>query len=45
MNNKRIRQEHLTRVMDRGYSIKRCRNCGFATDEDFDFCPKCGEKL
>ena len=40
-----IRQEHLTRVMNRGYSIKRCRNCGFTTDEDFDFCPKCGERL
>ena len=40
-----ICQEHLTRVMDRGYSIKRCRNCGFTTDEDFDFCPKCGKRF
>lgn len=24
---------------------KRCRNCGYETTEDFDFCPKCGEKL
>lgn len=22
---------------------KRCRNCGYETAEDFDFCPKCGE--
>lgn len=24
---------------------KRCNNCGFETKEDFDFCPKCGERL
>lgn len=23
-------------------SGKQCRNCGFHTNEDFDFCPKCG---
>ena len=28
---------------DRVY--KTCRNCGYSTDEDFDFCPKCGERL
>lgn len=40
-----IRQEHLTKVMERGLNFKRCRNCGFTTDEDFCFCPKCGKEL
>ena len=24
---------------------KCCRKCGYETDEDFAFCPQCGEKL
>ena len=40
-----IRQEGLTRVMSRGYSVKRCQNCGYTTDEDFEFCPKCGNRF
>jgi hypothetical protein len=24
---------------------RRCPNCGYETDEDFDFCPKCGSRL
>jgi len=29
-----------------GYKVsRRCGRCGFATDEEFEFCPKCGEKL
>lgn len=24
-------------------TIKRCSNCGYMTDENFDFCPKCGK--
>lgn len=24
---------------------KRCAACGFETEEDFQFCPKCGERL
>ena len=28
-----------------GYSMKRCRNCGFSTTEDFEYCPKCGTRL
>lgn len=24
---------------------KRCDNCGFETEEDFQFCPKCGGRL
>lgn len=28
------------------YSPKRrCSNCGFETEEDFQFCPKCGGRL
>lgn len=29
-----------------GHKVSRhCGRCGFATDEEFEFCPKCGEKL
>ncbi len=29
-----------------GYGrMKRCSICGYTTEEDFDFCPKCGNKL
>lgn len=24
---------------------KRCMNCGFTTDEDYEYCPKCGRRL
>ena len=41
----KIQQEHLTRVLSQGYTIKHCKNCGFTTEEDFDFCPKCGERF
>ena len=41
----RIQPENLTRVLNRGYTVKRCKNCGYATEEDFDFCPKCGERF
>ncbi|MBF4691558.1 zinc ribbon domain-containing protein [Fusibacter ferrireducens] len=26
-------------------TIKRCSNCGFSTEEDFEYCPKCGTQL
>ena len=26
-------------------SVRRCDNCGYETDEDFSFCPKCGKEL
>lgn len=26
-------------------AFKCCSKCGYITIEDFDFCPKCGEKL
>ena len=25
--------------------IKRCPNCGFSTEEDYEYCPKCGSHL
>ena len=28
-----------------GRMIKRCKACGYQTDEDFAYCPKCGEPL
>ena len=41
-----IRQEDLTRVMNgRTSAIKVCQNCGYMTDEDFEFCPKCGNRF
>ena len=41
----RIQPENLTRVLNRSYTVKRCKNCGYATEEEFDFCPKCGERF
>ena len=26
-------------------TINRCNNCGYICDSDFEYCPKCGEKL
>ena len=42
-----ILPEHLTRVGNGGdgYSYKRCNNCGYETAEDFEFCPKCGNRF
>jgi rubrerythrin len=25
--------------------VSRCPTCGYPTDRDFDYCPKCGRKL
>lgn len=30
---------------DTSHTQKTCRICGFTTDEDFDFCPKCGTRF
>lgn len=42
-----IRNEDIIPVDYRGgyRTIKRCTTCGFETDEDYDFCPKCGGRL
>ena len=39
-----IRPEHLS-PCGQGGAYKRCGNCGYTTQEDFDFCPKCGRKF
>ena len=41
-----ILSQNLTQVQA-GYRSchKRCTNCGFETREDFEFCPKCGQRL
>lgn len=45
-----ILPQHLTLVQPGfksryGNRYKKCENCGYATLDDFDFCPKCGTKL
>ena len=41
-----ILPEHLTKIgNDRNSFYKRCRNCGYETSEDFEFCPKCGVRF
>ena len=42
-----IRPEHLTRVNQGGYSYNRkhCSCCGYETSEDFEYCPKCGNRF
>ena len=40
-----IRPEHLKEMPGQGYAVRRCANCGYSTDEDFEFCPKCGRKF
>ena len=27
------------------YQGKKCHNCGYITQVDFDYCPKCGNKI
>ena len=41
-----ILPQHLTQVHAGYYSsYKRCNCCGFETQEDFEFCPKCGMRF
>ena len=40
-----IKPEDLTRVMNGRYAEKTCPNCGYTTDEDFEYCPKCGSRF
>lgn len=38
--------ESLMRAVSVNNNIgKTCTSCGYTTNEDFDYCPKCGEKL
>lgn len=44
--NVEIQPEHLTEVQAGCRSrIKRCDGCGYETQEDFEYCPKCGRRL
>lgn len=43
--NVEIRPEHLQGMARAGARIKRCGQCGFTTEEDFEYCPKCGSRL
>ncbi|MDO5539331.1 MAG: zinc ribbon domain-containing protein [Eubacteriales bacterium] len=43
-----IRPEDLQKISGGGYAQnkeKRCMNCGYATMEDFSYCPRCGQLL
>ena len=42
-----IRPDDLTKVNIPGHAktYERCSNCGYETNEDFEFCPKCGVKF
>ena len=46
--NVEIRPQHLREVYS-GYGCggrtRRCSACGYVTDEDFVFCPKCGRRF
>lgn len=44
--NVEILPRHLTRVQA-GYQsrYRKCSNCGYETQEDFDYCPKCGRRI
>jgi predicted amidophosphoribosyltransferase len=47
-NDVQIRPEHLTKISNgnAGYGDeKTCGYCGYKTDEDFQYCPKCGRPL
>lgn len=37
-------QESDLRILSQN-NIKVCSNCGYHTDQDFEYCPKCGTKL
>ena len=39
-----IEDSDLT-IVNEYESIKNCRTCGYQTSQDFDYCPKCGNKL
>ncbi|MCR4634333.1 MAG: zinc ribbon domain-containing protein [Erysipelotrichaceae bacterium] len=40
----RITEDDL-HLLNRGRTYKKCIYCGYATGEDFEYCPKCGNKF
>ena len=43
--NVQITERDLTRVSGSGRRIRRCGHCGYATEEDFAYCPRCGSRM
>jgi len=40
-----LRWEDLHEVPGQGAAVHQCANCGFSTQEDFRFCPRCGKEF
>lgn len=40
-----IQPQHLRQVQAGRGRYRQCSKCGYTTQEDFEFCPKCGQKL
>lgn len=40
-----IKDEHLTPVNVHYNFNKQCSSCGYATNSDYIYCPKCGKQL
>ena len=40
-----IQPAQLKKVQRRGYGMRSCASCGYATAEDFEFCPRCGRRF
>jgi len=42
-----ILSQHLTMVQQgtSGYGHRHCDHCGYETTEDFEYCPKCGNRF
>ena len=32
-------------IVNQYETVKNCKNCGYQTTQEFDYCPKCGNKL
>lgn len=40
-----IIKERDLHILGKGRAHKKCGYCGYETAEDFEYCPKCGNKL
>lgn len=40
-----ILPQHLTPLQKSQGRYRQCSRCGYTTREDFEYCPKCGEKF
>ena len=40
-----ISEKDLNLIDNTISKINRCNNCGYICDDDFEYCPKCGDKL